>query len=96
MSSEERGRFFYAAHQFLKALETIHYHYVYGLLDPQLWVGWRELLHHYTACPGIRFYLARRSAVFSERFRTFISELEPLEQRMTVGNLLGTENHPPS
>ena len=57
LSPEERARFFHAAHQFLKALETIHYHYVYGLLDSQLWAGWRELLHHYTACPGIRFYL---------------------------------------
>ena len=94
LSPEEQARFFHAAHQFLKALETIHYHYVYGLLDSQLWSGWRELLHHYTACPGIRFYLARRSAVFSERFRSFISELEPLEKRMTVGNLLGTENPP--
>ena len=89
---EERARFFHLAHQFLKALETIHYHYVYGLLDPQLWAGWRELLHHYVATPGLQFYLTRRSAVFSERFRTFISELEPVEDRLTVGNLLGTEN----
>ena len=94
LSPDEQARFFHAAHQFLKALETIHYHYVYGLLDPQLWAGWRDLLHHYVACPGIRFYLTRRNAVFSERFRKFISELEPLEQRMTVGNLLGTENRP--
>jgi len=94
LSPDEQARFFHAAHQFLKALETIHYHYVYGLLDPQLWAGWRDLLHHYIACPGIRFYLTRLNAVFSERFRKFISELEPLEQRMTVGNLLGTENRP--
>ena len=94
LSADEQARFFHAAHQFLKALETIHYHYVYGLLDPQLWAGWRDLLHHYIACPGIRFYLTRRNAVFSERFRKFISELEPLEQRRTVGNLLGTENRP--
>jgi len=94
LSPDEQARFFHAAHQFLKALETIHYHYVYGLLDPQLWAGWRDLLHHYVACPGIRFYLTRRNAVFSERFRKFISELEPVEQRMTVGNLLGTENRP--
>jgi hypothetical protein len=94
LSPDEQARFFHAAHQFLKALETIHYHYVYGLLDPQLWAGWRDLLHHYIACPGIRFYLTRRNAVFSERFRKFISELEPVEQRMTVGNLLGTENRP--
>lgn len=92
LSAEDQARFFHAAHQFLKALETIHYHYVYGLLDPQLWAGWKELLHHYVATPGLQFYLARRSAVFSERFRKFIFELEPVKNRMTVGNLLGTEN----
>jgi hypothetical protein len=91
LSAEDQARFFHAAHQFLKALETIHYHYVYGLLDPQLWAGWRELLHHYVCSPGIQFYLTRRGDVFSERFRTFISELEPMENRMTVGNLLGKE-----
>lgn len=94
LSPEDQARFFHAVHQFLKALETIHYHYFYGLLDSQLWAGWRELLHHYVASPGIQFYLTRRSAVFSERFRNFISELEPIENRMTVGNLLGTENRP--
>jgi hypothetical protein len=91
LSAEDQARFFHAAHQFLKALETIHYHYVYGLLDTQLWEGWRELLHHYIASPGIHFYLSRRGPVFSERFRKFIAELEPLQDRMTVGNLLGTE-----
>jgi hypothetical protein len=96
LSPDEQARFFHAAHQFLKALETIHYHYVYGLLDTQLWAGWRDLLHHYIACPGIRFYLTRRGDVFSERFRNFISELGPVDQRMTVGNLLGTENFPAS
>jgi len=94
LSPDDQARFFHAAHQFLKALETIHYHYVYGLLDTQLWAGWRDLLHHYIACPGIQFYLNRRNAVFSERFRNFISELGPVDQRMTVGNLLGTENSP--
>jgi hypothetical protein len=91
LSAEDKARFFHAAHQFLKALETIHYHYVYGLLDPQLWAGWRELLHHYVATPGIHHYLSLRGAVFSERFRTFIAELEPITERKTVGNLLGEE-----
>jgi hypothetical protein len=94
LSAEDQARFFHATHQFLKALETIHYHYVYGLLDTQLWAGWRELLHHYVATPGIQFYLSRRSELFSERFRKFIDELEPVQNRMTVGNLLGTENQP--
>jgi hypothetical protein len=96
LSPEDQARFFHAAHQFLKALETIHYHYVYGLLDPQLWAGWRELLHHYVHSPGLRFYLSRRSDVFSERFRKFIADLEPVQNRMTVGNLLGKERSPVS
>ncbi len=94
LSPEDQARFFHAAHQFLKALETIHYHYFYGLLDLQLWEGWRELLHHYIATPGIHYYLSLRGAVFSERFRKFIDELEPVQNRMTVGNLLGKESKP--
>jgi hypothetical protein len=92
LSPEDQARFFHAAHQFLKALETIHYHYVYGLLDPQLWEGWKELLHHYIASPGIHYYLSLRGTVFSERFRNFIAALEPVQNRMTVGNLLGKES----
>jgi hypothetical protein len=91
LSAEDQARFFHAAHQFLKALETIHYHYVYGLLDTQLWQGWRDLLQQYVASPGITYYLSLRGAVFSERFCKFIGELEPVAERKTVGNLLGKE-----
>ena len=43
LSVEERARFFHAAYQFLKAFETIHFHYVYGLMDRELWEGWHGL-----------------------------------------------------
>src|ERR1051325_3957958 len=49
LSPEDQARFFHAAHQFLKALETIHYHYVYGLLDSPFWAGWGELFAPYNA-----------------------------------------------
>jgi hypothetical protein len=94
LSAEDQARFFHAAYQFMKALETIHYHYVYGLLDVQLWEGWRELLQHYVATPGIHYYLTERGAVFSRRFREFVAQLEPVSQRMTVGNLFGKEARP--
>ncbi|MDP9098668.1 MAG: hypothetical protein M3N48_06695 [Verrucomicrobiota bacterium] len=94
LSPEDQARFFHAAYQFMKALETIHYHYVYGLLDAQLWEGWRELLRHYVATPGIHYYLTQRGPVFSRRFRQFIAELEPVTERMTVGNLFGKEARP--
>src|SRR6266702_5505282 len=73
LSPEGRARFFHAAYQWLKAFETIHFHYVYGLMDQQLWDGWQELLRHYVAAPGIAYYWKLRPEVFSERFRKFVN-----------------------
>ena len=92
LSAEDQARFFHATHQFLKALETIHFHYLNGLMDKQLWLGWQELLRHYIAAPGIAQYWNIRSQLFSARFRAFVSNLEPVRDRRTVGNLLGQED----
>ena len=87
LSVEERARFFHATYQFLKAFETIHSHYVYRLMDRQLWKGWEGLLRHYTVAPGIAHYLKLRPEVFSERFRNFVNALEPPTEQRTVGTL---------
>ena len=88
LSAEDQARFFHASHQFLKALETIHYHYLTGLMDQQLWVGWQELLRHYIGAPGISAYWNIRAELFSARFREYVSQLEPVRDRRTVGTLL--------
>jgi len=90
LSSEDQARFFHATHQFLKALETIHFHHLNGLMDKQLWLGWQELLRHYIAAPGIAQYWALRSQLFSARFREYVKQLEPAADRRTVGRLLGS------
>ena len=92
LSAEDQARFFHAIHQFLKALETIHFHYLNGLMDKQLWLGWEELLRHYITAPGAVQYWQRRSALFSARFRDYINQLEPANDRRTVGNLLGVDS----
>src|SRR5438132_11001132 len=91
ISAQDQARFFHATYQFLKAFETIHFHYVYGLMDRQLWEGWRALLRHYIAAPGIAQYWKLRPEVFSARFRKFVNALEPPTEHYTVGNLLGEE-----
>src|ERR1700709_232480 len=53
LDPEEKARFFHVAFQFLKAMETIHHHYVYGLMDEQVWKGWCNLYPHYLAAPGL-------------------------------------------
>src|SRR5438876_9468103 len=91
LSSEDRARFFHATYQFLKAFETIHFHYVYGLMDRQLWEGWRGLLQHYVAAPGITHYWKLRPEVFSERFRNFVNALEPPAEQRPAGNPFGQQ-----
>src|SRR5205085_8090718 len=91
LSVEERARFFHATYQFLKAFETIHFHYVYGLMDKQLFEGWHGLLRHYIVAPGMAHYWKLRPEVFSERFRNFVNSLEPPADQRTVGTLFKEE-----
>src|SRR6266542_707290 len=77
LAIEDRARLFHATYHFMKAFESIHFHYVYGLLDRQLWEGWHGLLRHYVAAPGIAHYWKLRPEVFSERFRNFVNSLAP-------------------
>ena len=87
LSIEERARFFHAVYQFLKAFETIHFHYVYGMMDRDLWEGWHGLLRHYVVAPGMAHYWKLRPEVFSERFRNFVNSLQPPTDQRTVGTL---------
>jgi hypothetical protein len=91
LSPEDQSRFFHACYQFLKAFETIHTHYAYGLLDLELWEGWRELLRHYIVSPGMHRYWEMRCDLFSHRFQKFVATLEEPAKRFTVGTLLDSE-----
>ena len=91
LSPDEKARFFHVSFQFLKAMETIHFHYIYGLMDESIWRGWGNLYKHYLASPGILFYWNLRHDLFSERFQDFVAGLDRPAQRLTVANLLGQE-----
>jgi hypothetical protein len=91
LSAEERARFYHVAFQFLKAMETIHFHFIYGMMDEQIWRGWWNLYSHYLASPGLESYWKARSDLFSDRFQKFVQGLDRPSERLTVGNLLGQE-----
>lgn len=94
LDPEERARFYHVAFQFLKAMETIHHHYVHGLMEAQVWRGWCNLYRHYLASPGLEHYWKLRHDLFSDRFQQFVADLEAPSERRTVGNLLGEEEVP--
>src|SRR5438309_5747136 len=87
LSVQDQARFFHAAYQFLKAFETIHFHYVYGQMDKELWEGWRGLLCHYIFASGMAHYWKLRPEVFSDRFRRFVDSLAAPADQRTVGTL---------
>ena len=91
LSAEDKARFFHVAFQFLKAMETIHFHYIYGIMEEQIWRGWRNLYAHYLSSPGLEHYWRLRHDLFSDSFQEFVAGLEKPAQRLTVGNLLGQE-----
>jgi hypothetical protein len=89
LSTEDKARFFHFAFQFLKAMETIHFHYIYGLMDESIWRGWANLYEHYLATPGLGFYWSVRHNLFSERFQEFVAGFTRPDRRLTVANVLG-------
>ena len=91
LTPDEKGRFFHSAFQFLKAMETIHFHYIYGLMEEVIWRGWCNLYAHYLSSPGLDAYWRVRHDLFSEQFQDFVAALEKPKQRLTVANLLGEE-----
>jgi len=91
LSPDDRARFYHVTFQFLKAMETIHFHFIYGLMDEQIWRGWWNLYRHYLASPGLEHYWTLRHDLFSERFQKFVSQQAKPSEPMTVANLLGTE-----
>src|SRR4051812_11893442 len=87
LGAEDRARFYHVAFQFLKAMETIHHHYAYGLMEAQVWRGWCNLYRHYLAAPGIEHYWKLRHDLFSDEFQKLIAGLEKPTERRTVGQL---------
>ena len=60
LSPNDRARFYHVTFQFLKAMETIHFHFIYGLMDEQIWRGWWNIYRHYLASPGLEHYWTLR------------------------------------
>jgi hypothetical protein len=48
----EREQAFQIMFQSMKALESVHFHHLNGMLEPGLWTGWRTLFLHYINTPG--------------------------------------------
>src|SRR5437763_10895862 len=75
LSAEDKARFFHFAFQFLKAMETIHFHYIYGLMDESIWRGWGISTNIISLLPASCF-IGTFATIFSRNaFRNLLPDL---------------------
>ena len=47
---------------------TIHFHYIYELMEEQVWCRWRNLYSPYLDSLGLNYYWELRHNLLSDRF----------------------------
>ena len=70
LNEEERGRFGHILFNFFKTAEELHYQYLQGTLDPEIWFSWKQIVALYSTSPGFGEYWSMRSNFFTPAFRS--------------------------
>ena len=69
LNEDERGRFGHILFNFFKTAEELHYQYLQGTLDPEVWKSWKGIVSLYSTSPGFNEYWTMRSMFFTPAFR---------------------------
>jgi hypothetical protein len=69
LNEDERGRFGHIMFNFYKTAEELHYQYLQGTLDPEIWKSWRTIVALYAMSPGFSEYWSMREPIFTPAFR---------------------------
>lgn len=68
----EKGQFIAVFMVFVSNCQTAFYKWRDGLLDEELWSGWRQLSLNFFSTSGGKDFWAERSYMFGEGFREFV------------------------
>ena len=69
LTEAERGRFGHILFNFFKTAEELHYQYLKGTLDPEIWESWKGIVSLYATSPGFTEYWKMREMFFTTAFR---------------------------
>lgn len=75
LSEDERAQFAMILFSLLKMVETMHFQYLEGAMDSQIWNGWDDIFRQYMVAPGFQQYWQDRRSAFSQRFRLYVDSL---------------------
>ena len=69
LNEGERARFGHILFNFFKTAEELHYQYLKGTLDPEIWESWKGIVSLYSTSPGFSEYWKMREIFFTTAFR---------------------------
>jgi hypothetical protein len=75
----ERAQFNGIIAGMVRNVENIHYQYVTGAIDRELWTGWELRTRSIVAQPGGRAWWPENKEMFSKDFEALVDGLEPME-----------------
>ena len=83
----ERARFVILVMDMLRALESVYFTHLQGMLGPGVWEGWQRVLQDYSVAPGVRYYWELRKDIFSDAFRESVDSLDEREGALRISDL---------
>ena len=60
LNEDDRARFGHILFNFFKTAEELHYQYLQGTLDPEIWESWKGIVSLYATSPGFSEYWQMR------------------------------------
>ena len=76
-TEEEKVQFGILTFNLFKTCEHLHYQWVVGAMDSEVWGGWEWHMKGYLMFPGNRQWYEERRRSFSSRFQGWVDNMEP-------------------
>ncbi len=83
-TEEEKVQFGILTFNLFKTCEHLHYQWVVGAMDSEVWGGWKWHMKGYLMFPGNRQWYEERRRSFSSRFQGWVDNMEPDESFRSI------------
>ena len=77
LTADDRAQFGVIVFNLFKTFEDLHYQYLNGAMDPDVWAGWENIARVSLTSPGCRAYYESRHSYFNPHFQTWMGAQLP-------------------
>ena len=76
-TEEQKAQFGIMTFNLFKTLEHLHYQWLVGAMDSEVWFGWEWHMRGYLMFTGNRQWYEERRRSFSSKFQEWVDNMEP-------------------